>query len=111
VLVPGKPLQPSITFAGKAGTYPSEAPFNKLRPQKVFKLPPPLIAVPHCWRIFLMAAPFRGFERLNRFNYRRNEERWRRDSRPNSTRYKNGRQGQPNKAVAFCSFVKSCPLV
>jgi hypothetical protein len=51
-----------------------------------------------------MATPFRGFERLNRFNYRRNEERWRRDSRPNSTRYKNGRQGQPNKAVAFCFY-------
>ncbi len=28
VFVPGKPLQPSLVFAGKAGAYPSEAPFR-----------------------------------------------------------------------------------
>jgi hypothetical protein len=26
--VPGKPFQPSLMFAGKAGAYPSEVPFN-----------------------------------------------------------------------------------
>jgi len=25
---PGKPLQPSLMFVGKAGAYPSEAPFK-----------------------------------------------------------------------------------
>jgi hypothetical protein len=28
VFVPGKPFQPSLMFAGKAGAYPSEAPFT-----------------------------------------------------------------------------------
>jgi hypothetical protein len=28
VFVPGKPFQPSLMFAGKAGTYPSGAFFN-----------------------------------------------------------------------------------
>jgi hypothetical protein len=28
VFVPGKPLQPSLMFAGKTGAYPSEAPFR-----------------------------------------------------------------------------------
>jgi hypothetical protein len=27
-LFPGKPLEPSLMFAGKAGAYPSEAPFR-----------------------------------------------------------------------------------
>ncbi len=27
VFVPGKPFQPSLLFAGKAGAYPSEVPF------------------------------------------------------------------------------------
>ncbi len=28
MFVPGKPLQPSLMFAGKAGAYQSEAPFS-----------------------------------------------------------------------------------
>ncbi len=28
MLVPDKPFQPSLMFAGKAGAYPSEAPFR-----------------------------------------------------------------------------------
>jgi hypothetical protein len=28
VFVPGKPFQPSLMFAGKAGAYPSETPFR-----------------------------------------------------------------------------------
>jgi len=28
VFVPGKPFKPSLIFAGKAGAYPSEAPFR-----------------------------------------------------------------------------------
>ncbi len=28
MFVPGKPLQPSLMFEGKAGAYPSEAPFR-----------------------------------------------------------------------------------
>ncbi len=28
MFVPGKPLQPSLMFVGKAGAYPSEAPFQ-----------------------------------------------------------------------------------
>jgi hypothetical protein len=32
VFVPGKPFQPSLMFAGKAGAYPSEAPFSLFCP-------------------------------------------------------------------------------
>jgi hypothetical protein len=28
LFVPGKPFQPSLMFAGKAGAYPNEAPFR-----------------------------------------------------------------------------------
>ena len=28
MFVPGKPFQPSVMFTGKAGAYPSEAPFR-----------------------------------------------------------------------------------
>ena len=29
MFVPGKPFQPSLMFAGKAGAYPIEAPFGR----------------------------------------------------------------------------------
>ncbi len=33
VFVPGKPFQPSLMFAGKAGTYPTKAPGSWPHPQ------------------------------------------------------------------------------